>query len=283
MNVLVIGGGGREHAIIQKLHSSPRIKRLFALPGNGGIAGCAENLAGSPLDGALAVRYCAEHQIGFAVVAPDDPLVKGVADDLRAAGIPVFGPSAQAAAIEGSKIFAKQLMKKYGIPTAAFEIFDDAAAALSYLKNAPFPAVIKADGLALGKGVIIANNYDEAAGAVQRMMVDKAFGESGSRILIEEFLSGPEVTVLAFTDSKTILPLASSMDHKRAVDGDKGPNTGGMGVIAPNPFYTADIAARCMKTIFLPTIQALAAEGRPFKGCLYLGLMLTPPRGGGDY
>lgn len=275
MNILVVGGGGREHAIIKKLRENQTITKLYALPGNGGIAADAEcvSIGAKDLDGI--VRFATEHAIDYAVVAPDDPLVLGAVDMLEQAGIPCFGPTRSAAAIEGSKIFAKNLMKKYRIPTAAYAVFDKMETALAYLETAPLPTVIKADGLALGKGVVIAETKEEAVAAVRSMMEDKVFGESGSRVVIEEFLSGPEVSVLAFTDGKTVVPMVSSMDHKRALDGDLGLNTGGMGTIAPNPFYTKEIAAHCMETIFKPTINAMRAEGRTFRGCLYFGLMLT--------
>ncbi|MBQ4062597.1 MAG: phosphoribosylamine--glycine ligase [Christensenellaceae bacterium] len=275
MKVMVIGGGGREHAIIKALKKSSKIDKIYALPGNGGIAADAEcvNIGAKDIDGA--VKFAVENGIGFAVVAPDDPLVLGMVDALEEKGIPCFGPEAKAAAIEGSKVFSKNLMKKYGIPTAEYEVFTEMDKALEYLKTAPIPTVIKADGLALGKGVIIAETRDEAYAAVKSMMQDKVFGESGSRVVIEEFLEGPEVSVLSFTDGKTVVPMISSMDHKRALDGDKGLNTGGMGTIAPNPFYTEDIAKECMEKIFLPTVNAMNAEGRTFKGCLYFGLMIT--------
>ncbi|MDR3342680.1 MAG: phosphoribosylamine--glycine ligase [Treponema sp.] len=276
MKILVIGSGGREHAIIKKLKENPAVTQLYAMPGNGGIAYDALCLGGSPTDGKAALGHAKAYGIDFAVVSPDDPLVRGVADTLRSAGIPTFGPSAQAAAIEGSKVFSKNLMKAYGIPTAEYDVFDNPAAAASCIeKGNRYPVVIKADGLALGKGVIIAQNLSEAQDALQHIMEDKIFGPSGNRVVVEEFLEGVEVTVLAFTDSKTIIPLVSSMDHKRAFDNDEGPNTGGMGVIAPNPWYTPEIAAECMARIFRPTIEAMNREGRPFKGCLYFGLMLT--------
>ena len=275
MNIMVIGGGGREHAIIRSLKKSPRVTALYALPGNGGIAQDATCVPIGATDIPAIVAFARERAIDFAVVAPDDPLVQGAVDALQNAGIPCFGPDKKAAIIEGSKAFSKELMQKYGIPTAAYAVFDDEAAALAYLKAGKFPVVIKADGLALGKGVIIADAYPQAEEAVRAMMSGRAFGESGSRVVIEEYLEGPEVTVLSFTDGKTVVPMVSSMDHKRALDGDEGLNTGGMGVIAPNPCYTPEIAAQCMDTIFLPTIKAMQAEGRPFKGCLYFGLMLT--------
>ncbi|MBO5929880.1 MAG: phosphoribosylamine--glycine ligase [Clostridia bacterium] len=275
MKVMVIGGGGREHAIIKKLRESKHVTQLFALPGNGGIAQDATCVDIGAKDIDKQVAFAKENQIDFAVVAPDDPLVLGAVDALEAAGIPCFGPEAKAAMIEGSKVFSKNLMKKYNIPTAKYEVFSDMDAALSYLDTAPIPTVIKADGLALGKGVIIAETKDDAKVAVRSMMEDKVFGESGSNIVIEEFLTGPEVSVLAFTDGKTVVPMVSSMDHKRAKDGDKGLNTGGMGTIAPNPYYTKEIADVCMKTIFIPTIEAMNKENRTFRGCLYFGLMLT--------
>ncbi len=275
MKVMVIGGGGREHAIIKKLKENKRITALYALPGNGGIAADATcvDIGAKDIDGI--VKFAAENKIDYAVVAPDDPLVLGCVDALEAVGVPCFGPRANAAIIEGSKVFSKNLMKKYNIPTAAYEVFDSMDAALDYVKTCPVPTVIKADGLALGKGVIIAGTREEAADAVRSMMADRVFGASGDHIVIEEFLTGPEVSVLAFTDGKTVVPMVSSMDHKRAGDNDTGLNTGGMGTIAPNPCYTPDVAARCMEEIFLPTVNAMNAEGRTFKGCLYFGLMLT--------
>ncbi len=275
MKLMVVGGGGREHAIIRKLKENPEVKEIFALPGNGGIAEDATCVAIGAKEIDRLVAFATEQKIDFAVVAPDDPLVLGAVDALEEAGIPCFGPHANAAIIEGSKVFSKNLMKKYGIPTAAFEVFTDPASALEYLKTAPVPTVIKADGLALGKGVIIASTREEACDAVRSMMQDKVFGESGSRIVIEEFLSGPEVSVLAFTDGKTVVPMVSSMDHKRAHDHDEGLNTGGMGTIAPNPYYTPAMAERAMREIFLPTVNAMREEGRTFRGCLYFGLMLT--------
>lgn len=275
MKILVVGGGGREHAVIKKLKENKSVSTIYALPGNGGIAKDAVCVNIGAKDVENIVKFAVEKKIDYAVVTPDDPLVLGAADALEAAGIPCFGPKKNAAIIEGSKVFSKNLMKKYGIPTAAYEVFDKAEDALSYLESAPLPAVIKADGLALGKGVIIAETKEEAQNAIRSMMLDKVFGESGSKIVIEEFLSGPEVSVLSFTDGNTIVPMISSMDHKRAEDNDEGPNTGGMGTIAPNPFYTKAIAEECMKKIFLPTIRAMNAEGRTFKGCLYFGLMIT--------
>ena len=276
MKILVVGGGGREHAIIKSLKKNPEITEIFAAPGNGGIAKDATCVAIGATEIEKIVAFAVENAIDYAVVAPDDPLVLGCVDALEAKGIPCFGPRACAAIIEGSKVFSKNLMKKYGIPTAAYEVFDDMEAALAYLETAPIPTVIKADGLALGKGVIIAQTRDEARQAVRDMMENKVFGKSGDHIVIEEFLTGPEVSVLAFTDGKVVKPMVSSMDHKRAGDNDTGLNTGGMGTIAPNPYYTEAIADECMKTIFLPTIAAMNAENRTFKGCLYFGLMLTP-------
>ena len=275
MKILVVGGGGREHAIIKSLKKNPVITEIFAAPGNGGIAKDATCVAIGATDIEKIVAFAVENAIDYCVVAPDDPLVLGCVDALNEKGIPCFGPKANAAIIEGSKVFSKNLMKKYGIPTAAYEVFDDMDAALTYLDNAPIPTVIKADGLALGKGVIIAQTREEAKDAVKSMMADKVFGKSGDHIVIEEFLTGPEVSVLAFTDGKVVKPMVSSMDHKRAGDNDTGLNTGGMGTIAPNPYYTEAIAEECMKTIFLPTIAAMNAEGRSFQGCLYFGLMLT--------
>ena len=276
MNILVVGGGGREHAIIKKLLENKNVTHIWALPGNGGIAKDAEcvNIGAKDIDGIEA--FAKSHEVDFAVVAPDDPLVLGAVDRLEALGIKCFGPRAAAAEIEGSKIFSKNLMKKYNIPTAEYETFDDMAEAIKYVRGKDMPIVIKADGLALGKGVIIAETLEEAEAAIKMMMEDGAFGKSGSRIVIEEFLTGPEVSVLSFTDGKTVVPMVSSMDHKRALDDDKGLNTGGMGTIAPNPYYTDDVAKICMETIFLPTIDAMNKEGRTFKGCLYFGLMLTP-------
>ena len=276
MKILVVGGGGREHAIIKSLKKNPEITEIFAAPGNGGIAKDAICVAIGATEIDKIVAFAVENAIDYCVVAPDDPLVLGCVDALNEKGIPCFGPKANAAIIEGSKVFSKNLMKKYGIPTAAYEVFDDMDAALAYLESAPIPTVIKADGLALGKGVIIAQTRDEAKLAVRDMMENHVFGKSGDHIVIEEFLTGPEVSVLAFTDGKVVKPMVSSMDHKRAGDNDTGLNTGGMGTIAPNPYYTEAIAEECMKTIFLPTIAAMNAENRTFKGCLYFGLMLTP-------
>ena len=276
MKLMVVGGGGREHAIIKKLKENPSVEVIYAIPGNGGMADDAISTGIGAKDIDAIVHFAKENAIDFAVVAPDDPLVLGAVDALEAIGVPAFGPRANAAIIEGSKVFSKNLMKKYGIPTASYEVFEDAEAALTYLETAPIPTVIKADGLALGKGVIIAMTREEAKDAVRSMMEDKVFGASGSRVVIEEFLTGPEVSVLAFTDGNVVVPMISSMDHKRAGDNDTGLNTGGMGTIAPNPYYTAEVAEECMKTIFLPTIDAMNKEGRTFKGCLYFGLMLTP-------
>ena len=275
MKVMVIGGGGREHAIIKKLKENKSITEIFALPGNGGIAADALCVDIGAKDIEKQVEFAAANKIDYAVVAPDDPLVLGAVDELQKVGIPCFGPEKKAAVIEGSKVFSKRLMKKYSIPTAEYEVFENTRDALDYLDRAAMPTVIKADGLALGKGVIIAQTKEEAKAAVTSMMEDKIFGESGSRVVIEEYLIGPEVSVLTFTDGKTIVPMVSSMDHKRALDGDKGLNTGGMGTVAPNPYYTEEIAKECMEKIFLPTVQAMNAEGRTFKGCLYFGLMLT--------
>ena len=276
MKLLVVGGGGREHALIRKLKENPAVETVFCLPGNGGIARDAVcvPIGATEIDKIVAFAY--ENKVDFAVVAPDDPLVLGCVDALEGHGIPCFGPRADAAIIEGSKVFAKDLMKKYGIPTAQYETFDDADAALAYLDTAPIPIVVKADGLALGKGVTVAMTREEAKAAVVEAMRDGKFGKSGSRIVVEEYLTGPEVSVLAFTDGECVKPMVSSMDHKRIFDGDEGPNTGGMGTIAPNPYYTEKIAEECMKTIFLPTVEAMKKEGRTFKGCLYFGLMLTP-------
>ena len=275
MKIMVVGSGGREHAIIKKLKQSDGVDKIYALPGNGGISADALCVNIRATDIESIVRFAEETGIDYAVVAPDDPLVLGCVDALEAAGVPCFGPCANAAVIEGSKVFSKNLMKKYNIPTAAYETFASAEEALGYLDGARMPAVIKADGLALGKGVIIAGTRDEARAAVNEIMLDKKFGKSGDSIVIEEYLTGPEVSVLAFTDGKTIVPMVSSMDHKRAFDGDLGPNTGGMGTVAPNPYYTEKIADRCMNEIFMPTVKAMNAEGRTFKGCLYFGLMLT--------
>lgn len=277
MKVLVVGGGGREHAIIMKLAESPRITKLYCAPGNGGIAKFADcyPVAATDLNGMLALAK--ELAVDWVFVAPDDPLVMGMADMLRENGFHVFGPSKAAAIIEGSKVFSKNLMQQYHIPTAGYAVFTNANDAIAYLKQQnSYPTVIKADGLALGKGVIIAQNEEEAIEAVRSMMEDKIFGESGSRLVVEDFLTGPEISVLAFTDGKTVVPMISSMDHKRALDGDNGKNTGGMGTVSPNPYYTEAVAEECMQNIFLPTIAAMNAEGRSFRGCLYFGLMATP-------
>ena len=274
MNIIVIGSGGREHAIIKKLRESKEIDKIYALPGNGGMTE-AECVSIGAKDITAVVDFAKTHDIGFAVVAPDDPLVLGMVDELEKVGIPCFGPEKKAAIIEGSKVFSKNLMKKYGIPTAAYETFGTAEEAREYIKTAPMPIVIKADGLALGKGVLICKTRDEAFEALHEIMEDKMFGESGNHVVIEEFLEGPEVSVLSFTDGKTVVPMVSSMDHKRAGNNDTGLNTGGMGTVAPNPYYTPEIAQRCMKEIFLPTVDAMNKEGRTFKGCLYFGLMIT--------
>ena len=276
MEVMVVGGGGREHAIIKKIKENNLVSEIFALPGNGGIAADATCVNIGAKDIEEIVNFAVQNSIDFAVVAPDDPLVLGVVDALNEKGIKTFGPNKAAAIIEGSKVFSKNLMKKYNIPTAQYEVFTDLESALSYLETAPIPTVIKADGLALGKGVIIAQTRDEAKNAVKSMMEDKIFGESGSNVVVEEFLTGPEVSVLAFTDGETLIPMVSSMDHKRALDNDQGLNTGGMGTIAPNPYYTEEIAKICMDKIFMPTVKAMNNEGRSFSGCLYFGLMLTP-------
>lgn len=276
MKIMVVGGGGREHAIIKKIRENKDVTEIFALPGNGGIAADATCVDISATDIDNIVAFAVENKIDYAVVAPDDPLVLGCVDSLEEKNIPCFGPRANAAIIEGSKVFSKNLMKKYGIPTAAYEVFEDMEAALNYLETAPIPTVIKADGLALGKGVIIAQTRDEAKTAVRDMMEGGIFGKSGSRVVVEEFLTGPEVSVLAFTDGNVVKPMVSSMDHKRIGDNDTGLNTGGMGTVAPNPYYTKAISDECMESIFLPTINAMNAEGRTFKGCLYFGLMLTP-------
>ena len=276
MNILIIGGGGREHAITKYIAKNPSVKKIYALPGNGGISKIAECVKISAEDIDSIVSFAKLNAIDFAVVAPDDPLALGAVDRLEAeAGVKCFGPEKKAALIESSKIFAKELMTKYGIPTAKYEVFTEIDKALSHVALSDCPIVIKADGLAKGKGVTVAENFGKAREAVMSCMKDKAFGKSGEKILIEECLTGHEVTVLAFTDGKTIVPMISSMDHKRAYDGNKGPNTGGMGVIAPNPYYTPEIADECMKKIFLPTVEAMNSEGRTFKGCLYFGLMLT--------
>ena len=275
MKIAVVGGGGREHAIIKKLKENKSVEKIYALPGNGGIAADAECVNIGAKDIEAITKFAVDNKIDYAVVAPDDPLVLGAVDSLENAGIPCFGPRANAAIIEGSKIFSKNLMKKYNIPTAEYEVFDNAENAIKYLSDCKYPAVIKADGLALGKGVIIAQTKEEAVDAIHSMMEDRVFGDSGTKVVVEEFLTGPEVSVLSFTDGNTVVPMVSSMDHKRAHDNDEGPNTGGMGTVAPNPYYTKEIAEECMEKIFLPTIKAMNAEGRTFKGCLYFGLMLT--------
>ncbi len=277
MKILVVGGGGREHAIIRKLKESPAVDKIWAAPGNGGIAADAACVDIKATDVEGVVNFAKSNAIDYVVVAPDDPLVLGMVDALAAAGIPAFGPRAAAARIEGSKVFSKNLMKKYGIPTADYAVFSNAAEAMAYIREKnEYPVVVKADGLALGKGVLICQTEAEAADALKSMMEDHIFGKSGSTVVVEEFLTGPEVSVLSFTDGKVIKPMVSSMDHKRALDNDEGLNTGGMGTVAPNPYYTPEVAAACMETIFLPTIAAMNAEGCPFTGCLYFGLMLTP-------
>ena len=276
MKVLVVGSGGREHAVVKKLAENPEIERIYCAPGNGGISVQATPVDIKAIDAEGMVAFAKKEGIDFAVVTPDDPLVLGMADAMEEAGVPAFGPSKKAAQIEGSKVFAKNLMKKYGIPTAKYKVFDDPGKVVEYIERENcFPAVIKADGLALGKGVVIAKNLEEAKEAVHSIMEDKIFGKSGNQVVVEEFLTGKEVSVLAFTDSHTVSPMVSSMDHKRAYDNDEGPNTGGMGTIAPSPYYTADVAKRCMEEIFLPTVEAMKKEGCPFKGCLYFGLILT--------
>ena len=276
MNLLVIGGGGREHAIIKKLRENKQVKKIYALPGNGGIGEDAQCVPIKATDVEGVLEFAKSHKVDFAAVIPDDPLALGLADKLREMGIPTFGPTAQAAEIESSKVFAKNLMQKYHIPTADYQVFDQAEKAMEYItqKN-KYPVVIKADGLALGKGVIIAQNPQAAKEAVEAIMNEKIFGKSGDHVIVEEFLQGPEVSVLSFTDGETLWPMVTSMDNKRAYDGDEGPNTGGMGAVAPNPYYTKEVAERCMEEIFLPTIRAMKQEGRPFQGCLYFGLMLT--------
>ena len=276
MKVLVVGGGGREHAICWKLAQSPKVTELYCAPGNGGIAQVATCVPIKATDVDGMVKWAKENAMDFVMVAPDDPLALGMVDALEAAGIPAFGPRANAAIIEASKAFSKELMKKYHIPTAKYETFTDLNKALAYIRDQGAPIVVKADGLALGKGVVVASTVEEAEQAVREMMEDKKFGESGSTVVIEECMVGPEVTVLAFCDGEHLVPMLSSQDHKRAYDGNQGPNTGGMGAISPPPQYTPEIAARCMEEIFLPTIRALKEEKRPFHGVLYFGLMLTP-------
>ena len=275
MKILVVGGGGREHTIVWKIAQSPKAEKIYCAPGNGGISELAEcvDIKACDIDGM--VKFAKDNQIDLVMVAPDDPLVLGMVDAMEKAGIRAFGPRKNAAIIEGSKVFSKELMKKYNIPTAAYEVFDKSADAIEYLKKGSFPAVIKAEGLALGKGVIIAQNLDEAIAGVHEIMDEKKFGDSGNRVVIEEFLTGPEVSVLAFTDGKTVRPMVSAQDHKRAFDNDKGLNTGGMGTFSPSRLYTPEIAEECMKNIFIPTINAMVAEGRTFKGVLYFGLMMT--------
>lgn len=277
MKVLVVGGGGREHALIRKIKESKRVDSVACCPGNGGISYDAEcyNVSATDVDGVVALAK--EIKADFVVVAPDDPLVAGMVDALNEAGFPTFGPKANAAIIEGSKVFSKNLMLKYNIPTAEYKVFDNAEDVIEYIKEKnEFPTVIKADGLALGKGVIIPESLEEAEAGVKEIMEDKIFGESGNNVVVEEFLTGPEVSVLAFTDGKCVKPMVSSMDHKRALDGDKGLNTGGMGTVSPNPYYTDEVAKECMEKIFIPTVEAMNKEGRTFKGCLYFGLMITP-------
>lgn len=276
MKVLVVGSGGREHAICWALHKSPKVTELYCAPGNGGIGEIARCVDVKATDIPGMVAWAKENQMDFVMVAPDDPLAMGMVDAMEASGIRAFGPKANAAIIEGSKAFSKALMKKYGIPTAAYEVFTDKDAALSYVEAQGAPIVVKCDGLALGKGVVVAQTLEEAKEAVVNMMENKAFGAAGAKVVIEECMTGPEVTVLAFTDGKTIVPMPSSQDHKRAYDGDKGPNTGGMGAISPCPNYTPELSKTCMDTIFLPTVKALNAEGRTFKGVIYFGMMLTP-------
>lgn len=275
MKILVVGGGGREHAIIWKLAQSPLAEKIYCAPGNGGISALAECVDIGATDIDKMVAFAKEKEIDLVVVAPDDPLVLGMVDAMENAGIRAFGPRANAAIIEGSKVFSKELMKKYNIPTAAYEVFTDSASAIEYVKKGTYPAVIKAEGLALGKGVIIAQNEEEAVEGIKEIMDDKKFGDSGNRVVIEQFLTGPEVSVLAFTDGKTVCPMVSAQDHKRAYDNDKGLNTGGMGTFSPSRLYDSAKAEECMNNIFLPTIKAMAAEGRPFKGVLYFGLMMT--------
>ena len=276
MKIMVVGGGGREHAIIKKLLENKSVEKIYCLPGNGGIAADAECVPIGSTDIPAIVDFAAKTGIDYAVVAQDDPLVLGCVDELNKIGVPCFGPDAKAAIIEGSKVFSKNFMKKYGIPTADYEVFTDAAEALKYLETAKIPTVVKADGPALGKGAIVALTREEAFNAVREIMEDKKFGASGDKIVIEEFMTGPEVTVLSFTDGETVIPMVPSTDHKRAHDGDQGLNTGGMGTVAPSPYYTPDVAKKAMETIILPTVKAMKAEGRPFKGCLYFGLMITP-------
>lgn len=277
MKILVVGSGGREHAIIRKLKESPKCEKIYAAPGNGGISYDAECVSIGAMDIEGMVSFAKEKEIDLVFVAPDDPLAAGMVDAFEKEGIMAFGPRANAAVIEASKVFSKDLMKKYGIPTADYAVIDSAEEAVKYIEEKnEYPVVVKADGLALGKGVIIAENFEDAKAAVKTIMEDKVFGASGNKVVIEEFLTGPEVSVLSFTDGKTLYPMVSSKDHKRALDGNKGLNTGGMGTISPNPYYSDEMAKECMEKIFMPTVEAMNAEGRPFKGCLYFGLMLTP-------
>lgn len=276
MKVLVVGGGGREHAIVWKIAQSPQVEKIYCAPGNGGISTLAECVPIKAVDIDGMVNFAVANGMDLVVVAPDDPLAAGMVDALEAAGIRAFGPRKNAAVIEASKAFSKDLMKKYGIPTAAYEVFDNSADAVEYLSGRKYPLVVKADGLALGKGVIIAENFDEAKEAVSSIMNDRIFGQAGSRVVIEEFMTGPEVSILAFTDGKTIVPMVSSQDHKRVFDNDQGPNTGGMGTFSPSRIYTPEMADFCMEKIFRPTIEAMNSEGRTFKGVLYFGLMITP-------
>ncbi len=275
MKVLVVGGGGREHTLVWKLSQSSKISELYCAPGNGGISKLATCVAIKATDIDGIVNYSKENKMDLVVVAPDDPLAAGMVDKLNEAGIRAFGPVKAAAVIEGSKAFSKDLMKKYNIPTAGYSVFESSSEALRYIDECGAPIVVKADGLALGKGVIIAKTVDEAKAAVNGMMNDKLFGNAGNKVVIEEFIEGPEVSILAFTDGKTIVPMVSSQDHKRAFDNDQGPNTGGMGTFSPSPLYDDELADYCMKEIFVPTIEAMNKEGRKFKGVLYFGLMLT--------
>lgn len=275
MNIMVVGGGGREHAIIKKIRENKNVEKIYALPGNGGISKEAVCIDIDAKNINKIVNFAKTNSIDYAVISPDDPLVLGAVDKLSDLGIPCFGPNSKAAVIEGSKVFSKKFMKKYNIPTAEYEVFEDYRSALEYLKNSKYPIVIKADGLALGKGVFISKNYLEASEAIRLIMQNKIFGKSGNKIVIEEYLCGPEVSILSFTDGKTIIPMVSSMDHKKAQDSDQGLNTGGMGAIAPNPYYTEEISKICMDKIFKPTIDGMNSEGRQFRGCLYFGLMVT--------
>lgn len=276
MKIMVVGGGGREHAIIKKLLENKTVEKIYCLPGNGGIAADAECVPIGSTDIPAIVDFAKHNRIDYAVVAQDDPLILGCVDELNKIGVPCFGPDAKAAIIEGSKVFSKNFMRKYGIPTAEYEVFTDAEEALEYLETAKIPTVVKANGPALGKGAIVAMTREEAIAAVHEIMENKKFGASGDRIVIEEFMTGPEVSVLSFTDGETVIPMVPSTDHKRAITGDKGLNTGGMGTVAPSPYYTPDVAKAAMERIILPTVKAMKAEGRPFRGCLYFGLMITP-------